>query len=58
MSNRENRRKKATIVIVSILIGTIILLGGLYILAIQVSRRFQGMTGAGLETGTVALTLS
>lgn len=54
MSNRENRRKKATIVIVSILIGTIILLGGLYILAIQVSRRFQGMTGAGLETGTVA----
>ncbi len=54
MSNRENRRKKATIVIVSILIGTIILLGGLYILAIQVSRRFQGKTGAGLETGTVA----
>ena len=54
MSNRENRGKKATIVIVSILIGTIILLGGLYILAIQVSRRFQGMTGAGLETGTVA----
>lgn len=55
MSNRENRRKKATIVIVSILIGTIILLGGLYIiLAIQMSNRFQGMTGAGLETGTVA----
>lgn len=54
MSNRENRRKKATIVIVSILIGTIVLLGGLYILAIQVSNRFQGMTGAGLETGTVA----
>lgn len=54
MSSRENRRKKATIVIVSILIGTIILLGGLYILAIQMSRRFQGMIGAGLETGTVA----
>lgn len=54
MSNRENRRKKATIIIVSILIGTIILLGGLYILAIQMSRRFQGMIGAGLETGTVA----
>jgi peroxiredoxin len=29
-------------------------LGGLYILAIQMSRRFQGMMGAGLETGTVA----
>lgn len=54
MSSRENRRKKATIVIVSILIGTIILLGGLYILAIQMSHRFQGMIGAGLETGTVA----
>lgn len=54
MSSRENRRKKATIIIVSILIGTIILLGGLYILAIQMSRRFQGMIGAGLETGTVA----
>lgn len=54
MSSRENRRKKATIVIVSILIGTIILLGGLYILAIQMSRRFQGMIGAGLEIGTIA----
>lgn len=54
MSSRENRRKKATIVILSILIGIIILLGCIYILAIQISRRFQGVMGAGLETGTVA----